>query len=218
VLSAGGRAGNDRVVTGLGNDAIFVGRGTATVDGGDGIDSLEADFSASAAGVANTAAVVIDLQANTSAVAGSSISNIERFSDLRTGGGADVITTRTDLLTDVVYGGAGDDVITFQGGHDSVAGESGFDRLVLNWAGAGDRAVGTARFDGDNGTFVYTTGDNAYRVDGTGIDAFTITTANGADGSTSAQATTSSARAVGTTRSTPARVTTRWTAARAWTR
>jgi hypothetical protein len=100
VLTAGGRAGTDRVVTGLGDDLIYVGRGGATIDGGAGVDGLEADLYAAANGAVLTADMSLSLLGdNNSTVAGFAITGVERFIDLRTGDGNDTVVTRAEGLT-----------------------------------------------------------------------------------------------------------------------
>ena len=89
-----------------GDDNIIVGSGDDTVNGGDGIDFLTDDFSASTS----------DLTFNPT---GTSITNIERF-NLTTGSGNDSITL-TGIYNDTLTTGTGDDTINPGRGIDYVS-------------------------------------------------------------------------------------------------
>ncbi|HEX8640903.1 MAG TPA: calcium-binding protein [Allosphingosinicella sp.] len=100
--------GADVISGGGGNDTIDSGKGADKVDGGTGIDSWASDQS----GVAAAMILNLNLVGPTTLGGGAVVSGIERFGNLLTGTGNDVITT--------LAGGARADTINTGGGKDTV--------------------------------------------------------------------------------------------------
>lgn len=142
--SAGFRTGDgdDSVTTGSGADELFTGGGRDTIDAGAGFDRWGADLSTV------TGAVVIDLRGASTFLGTASVVNVEGFSTLSTGSGADRITGTTAGFSETINSGEGADVITLFGlGTDSVNAGGGSDRLVLTFSTNGDAT--TASLTGD---------------------------------------------------------------------
>ena len=198
VITTGGGAddikgiGNDDVITtGGGNDTVTSGPGAGRdrIDLGAGFDKVSADWSDLGAGQN----VVLDLTgANGGSVTLGSgeteryIRGAEQLVEFRTGGGDDVITTRRENETDVVFTGAGNDTIMSFNGTDRVNGGTGNDTLILDWSGsngsasnAGDAPPTMNSAEGEfNGGF--------YRTDlgemfFTSIGRFVVSTGGGGD-------------------------------------
>ena len=111
------------------NDNIIVGSGNDTVNGGDGVDVLTDDFSAS------TNNLTFDFGGTTPITpTGTSITNIERF-NLTTGSGNDSITLK-GMYADSLSTGAGDDTINPGRGNDNVNGGAGNDLLIVDYSGS----------------------------------------------------------------------------------
>jgi Ca2+-binding RTX toxin-like protein len=112
-----------------GDDNIIVGSGDDTVNGGDGIDFLTDDFSASTSNLTFNFAGATPVTPT-----GTSITNIERF-NLTTGSGNDSITL-TGIYNDTLTTGAGDDTINPGRGYgDYVDGGDGNDLLIVDYSG-----------------------------------------------------------------------------------
>ncbi|PHO03051.1 hypothetical protein CSC82_14110 [Rhodobacteraceae bacterium 4F10] len=161
--------GNDSISTALGNDTINSGGGVDTLDGGEGTDYWQADLS-------GHALVNVNLNEPSTLEGGGSVQNMEGF-HLTTGAGNDSITGHVDsVLTDRVYSGAGDDLITmWVGNTDEIHGGAGEDRLVvINDSGAINTSYWTVDTGngGYNGLFDGPGGDNMWFY---GIDHFTYT-------------------------------------------
>ncbi|MCW5735005.1 MAG: M10 family metallopeptidase C-terminal domain-containing protein [Enhydrobacter sp.] len=196
VLGEGGdaiRTGDyDDVVAGNGgNDTFRTGKGADAVDGGNGVDRWQADKSNS------TAAFTIDLNAASQStyrigkakakvmgieVLGGSNDDGDRFA---TGSGKDVIVTRSEFLADYIETNDGNDTVTVAGGYaDVVLMGSGFDTLVVRWAG-GDLGYGTVAWGGDlvggySGTYTaFRTDRNEVRF--AGVDKFDLVLGDGGD-------------------------------------
>ena len=168
-----GREGDDILTGGLGDDRLYAGSGSDRIAGGDGIDGLQKDMQG------ETAAITVNLNTDNLSLRGSSISSIEYLLDLRTGDGADRITTGRLLLNDVVWGYDGNDTATFFGGDDDFnAGAGARDTLVIDYSALDteDAISTTIGVDNDNGGFrgtYYVNG--AARVDFTGAEVFQVT-------------------------------------------
>ncbi|HYG30658.1 MAG TPA: calcium-binding protein [Allosphingosinicella sp.] len=131
-------SGNDDVRTGAGDDVVSLGAGDDFVDlgsggedradGGDGIDGFSADYSSS------VAAVVADLRVPplTAVV----FRGFEYLGTLRTGSGADTVSTTGVARDEKIFTNGGDDFINVENGADEVDGGSGFDTLFVNYIDA----------------------------------------------------------------------------------
>ncbi|MBE9059207.1 Ig-like domain-containing protein [Sphaerospermopsis sp. LEGE 08334] len=122
--------GNDTINSGAGDDTIYAGTGINIIDGGDGIDTLtDADFSS-----ATTAITINDSNNPTITVPdGTSVTNIEKFINVSTGSGNDLISF-TQRLNNTVSTGDGDDTINAGLGQDTVDGGAGNDLLILDYS------------------------------------------------------------------------------------
>jgi len=127
-----GGEGNDSLEGGDGNDIITQGSGVNIVNGGNGIDTLVdgnfGSFTANASfGDTGTTYAPITL------VDGTTISNIEYFTNLTTGGGNDTInySLRNNNYIDT---GSGDDTINAGLGGDVVDGGIGNDLLIIDYS------------------------------------------------------------------------------------
>ena len=128
--------GNDNIFTDDANDIIDSGRGVDIVDGGAGAeDVISKDFSD----------VSVDILWNirTGAFTGpGSFVNLESFGTLRTGAGNDVIVTSdfsraSDNPSDeIIFTGAGSDLVTVSNGIDHVDMGGGDDRLIADYTNA----------------------------------------------------------------------------------
>ncbi len=123
--------GSDSISAGDGNDIITAGAGIKIIEGGDGIDTLvDANFASA------TADLKIDDSNSSKTITlpdGTSISNIEQFTNLTTGGGKDVITY-TGRNDNSVNTGAGDDTINAGLGNDIVDGGTSNDLLIVDYS------------------------------------------------------------------------------------
>ena len=145
-----GGAGADVVSGGAGDDVIVaaIADSNDTYDGGANIDTLDLR--------ATSASAVVNLTVGTADSADIGADTIVNIENVRTGSGADVVIGNSDANkiepgagTDVVSGGAGDDVIvaTITDGNDTYDGGTGTDTLDLTATSADavvDLAVGTA--------------------------------------------------------------------------
>ncbi|MCZ2207350.1 bluetail domain-containing putative surface protein, partial [Cylindrospermopsis raciborskii] len=117
--------------SGAGDDVITGGAGINIIDGGEGIDTLvDANFSS-----ATTDIILDDTDnvKNISAPDGTSISNIERFTNLTMGSGDDVISF-TQRINNTINSGAGDDTISPGLGRDTVISGGGNDTVTVDTA------------------------------------------------------------------------------------
>lgn len=152
-ISAGD--GNDTVSSGAGNDIISGGTGVNVIDGGDGIDTLtDSDFGSATVGLTiNNVNTVITL------ADGTSIRNIERFTNLTTGSGNDTIILTDQHSATVVNAGNGNDTIATGNGNNTIN------------AGVGDDIIssgtGTNIIDGGDGIDTLANGDFSWT--GTGL-------------------------------------------------
>ncbi|MBD2175177.1 hypothetical protein H6F81_28945 [Anabaena cylindrica FACHB-318] len=116
-------SGNDTIAGGLGNDTITAGTGINIIDGGEGTDTLvDGNFS-----TLTTAINVDDIGITQTAITladGTSVTNIELFTNLTTGSGNDVISF-TQRNNNTINTGSGDDTINAGLGSDSVDGGAG---------------------------------------------------------------------------------------------
>jgi Ca2+-binding RTX toxin-like protein len=128
-----GGTGNDTINAGAGDDVITGGTGINVIDGGAGIDTLvDGDF-----GSATTAFNVTD----TSTIAyaainladGTSVTNIERFVNLTSGSGNDVINY-SQRINNNFSTGTGNDTINSGFGQDNVDGGEGNDLLIVDYS------------------------------------------------------------------------------------
>ncbi|PSF38746.1 hypothetical protein C7H19_04385 [Aphanothece hegewaldii CCALA 016] len=124
--------GNDNINGGFGNDTITAGSGINIIDGGSGTDTLvDGNFSSA------TTALSFNDSGSTYApiilANGTSVSNIELFTNLMTGSGNDSISytqrTNNNLST-----GGGSDTINGGLGKDTVNGEAGNDLLIVDYS------------------------------------------------------------------------------------
>nr|WP_277883323.1 Calx-beta domain-containing protein [Nostoc flagelliforme] len=121
--------GNDTIIGGAGNDVINAGNGINVIDGGDGIDTLvDTNFSTAANGLS-----INDVQNSIILSDGTSVSNIELFTNLTTGSGYDVINY-TQRNSNTINTGDGDDTINAGLGSDNVNGGTGNDLLIVDYS------------------------------------------------------------------------------------
>ena len=161
-----GDQGADTINAGAGDD-IIVFDGKDTVDGGVGVDTVTLANGYPRSGEA----LDLDLRGNWDGVAGSLITNVERFLG---GYGSDysdrIIIGDKYVLNGVeIHAGYGDDIIVGSGANDSLYGNHGADQLsggagddVLNGFAGNDSLDGgtgndTAIFDGNAAEFSWTT-------------------------------------------------------------
>jgi Ca2+-binding RTX toxin-like protein len=152
------------------DDNIIVGSGDDTVNGGDGIDVLGDDFSASKSNLTFNFAGATPVTPT-----GTSITNIERF-NLTTGSGKDSITL-TGIYNDYLTTGAGDDTINPGRGIDYVDGGDGNDILIVDYSGNTTGYIYSSLSPTGTGGFYgyFATNDGVDRVDYTNIERFQIT-------------------------------------------
>ncbi|HEY9692138.1 MAG TPA: calcium-binding protein [Oculatellaceae cyanobacterium] len=181
-----GGAFNDTLIGGAGNDYIDGGGGVDSIDGGAGIDTLEgADFSSIATGL------IIDHSGN--AIAGTTVTGIERIKNLTTGSGNDNINFTVDF-NETINSGGGNDTINSGLGNDYVDAGAGSDVLVVNYSGntfAGTPSIpaGMNSSVGDSGGGVYSGSFSAYKnssgqvnqLNFGNVERFNITGTNFAD-------------------------------------
>jgi Ca2+-binding RTX toxin-like protein len=129
IISAGD--GDDIINGSDGDDTITGGGGINTIDGGNGIDTV-VDANLSSA----TDALTIDdsdTGKNFTLPDGTSIANVERFTNLTLGSGNDVVNF-THQLNNMIHTGAGNDTINSGLGRDTVISGRGDDHIVVNTA------------------------------------------------------------------------------------
>lgn len=139
-----GASGNDRLVGGQGNDRLIGGAGTDTISGGAGTDTWSVDHS----GLLNANVNLVTQTTNTGAV----ISGIEAI-QYTGGAGNDVVTANGGVYNDSIFGGGGKDTFTSGRGVDSVNGDTGTDKLVMNWSGIVDPLHGISNSYVANGWY-----------------------------------------------------------------
>jgi Ca2+-binding RTX toxin-like protein len=188
ITSAGGNDavvvgdGNDIISTGLGSDRVTAGKGANDLDGGDGIDRLSVDYSARAA------AITLDLLLVGAQQSGGpgSVTNFESFEGAVTGTGfGDIFREGNHGYGAQFATGAGDDLVQVSRGIDTVAMESGSDRLVVDYSHSNGHFYGldepfTGTFAGGYSGQFYLGGGSA-QTTFSGVEHFTITSAGGND-------------------------------------
>ncbi|WP_346352891.1 calcium-binding protein [Azotosporobacter soli] len=114
-----GGGGADVITAGAGNDTVYYNSAALSLDGGEGIDTLDASK--------QTASVTINLSKQ-----GTSGTNYANFENLTGGSGADTLVG--DGNANVLDGGTGDDRLTGGGGADTyiVRNNAGNDRISLD--------------------------------------------------------------------------------------
>jgi RHS repeat-associated protein len=195
-----GGAGNDALNAGLGNNTINGGAGDDVIDGGAGINIIDGGTGTDTLINGNFGAATADLSFNDTV--GSSInlanvptiSNIERFQNLTTGSGADVISFTERFDNGIMATGSGDDTINSGLGRDSVDGGAGNDLLIVDYssnpyAGTTPKAgissnISSNGAGGYNGNYTafYDSSSNSDAVSFSNIERFQIT-GTGADDS-----------------------------------
>ncbi len=178
-----GGDGNDTINSGKGNDVISGGLGINVIDGGEGIDTLtDGNFSLL------TTAFSLDESDTAKTVTlsdGTNISNIERFPNLITGSGNDVINLSQRINNSFTTGG-GDDVINSGLGTDTVDGGAGNDLLIVDYSSnvysgttpaAGITSAAAGNSNGFSGYYsaYYNSNFNTDRVNFNNIERFQIT-------------------------------------------
>jgi Ca2+-binding RTX toxin-like protein len=140
---------NDTINGGAGDDTITAGTGINIIDGGDGIDTLtDANFSSA------TAAITINDSNNPTITVpdGTSVTNIEKFINVSTGSGNDLISF-TQRLNNTVSTGDGDDTINAGLGQDTVDGGAGNDLLILDYSSNNISGINSSISSNGNGGF-----------------------------------------------------------------
>jgi len=172
--------GDDSIASGAGNDAVIAGAGNDIVDGGLGTDTLSIDLSDEAQGVA------IDLSlAGAQQVGGTgSITGFESFAGSVKGSAFGDSFIETIVSYDATFDtGAGDDLVQVARGTDTVNMGAGNDRLVLNYAhgNAVYMSVGLTGSLAAGYAGTYYIAGNPAQAAFTGVENFTITTAQSGD-------------------------------------
>ena len=133
-----GDDGNDSISGGAGNDSILGGAGNDTIEGGAGADSLNGNSGMDTLSYANSsAAVTVDLGANTASGGDAAGDIIANFVNLIGSANADTLTgnnNANDIFggagQDSLFGGLGADTLTGGDGNDTLDGVDGNDSLV----------------------------------------------------------------------------------------
>ncbi|WP_242056395.1 S-layer family protein [Nostoc sp. FACHB-152] len=158
-IIAGG--GNDSITGGAGNDIITGGTGINIIDGGEGTDTLiDADFSS-----ATSSLNIDDTTSKTINIAdGTSVTNVELFTNLTTGSGNDVISF-TQRNNNTINTGSGEDNINSGLGSDNVDGGAGNDLLIVDYSSNSytGTSAGISSSAGSNGTGGFNGSYFAYR-------------------------------------------------------
>lgn len=178
--------GDDTLKGGDGNDVLLSAQGVDDIYGGLG-DQDRWDADKSFAG--NSQAISVDLtQAGTQStyLATGHVEGIEVLT-LATGGGADNITTLSSFLSDVITTNGGADTVKIAGGRDTVSmggqGAGASDSLVIDWSYVGEGmfyenwASDATGYSGLIRDYYNT----AQRVDFSGVERFDIRTGSGQD-------------------------------------
>ena len=153
-----GGMGDDTVIGGLGDDLIRYDGGADSLDGGEGLDTVDFSFF-------TTVGIVLDLQSNffeTSSLH-SQMANIENVIGSRSD---DVLSG--DGMNNIISGGAGNDIIDGKGGADILAGGAGRD--IFKYSSIEEIGIG----DGNRDTIF----DFEVGIDGDVIDLSAITGGN----------------------------------------
>ncbi len=166
-----GAAGNDRLVGGQGNDRLVGRAGVDIVSGGAGTDTWSVDYS----GLLNANVNLVNQTTNTGAV----ISGIEAI-QYTGGAGNDVVTANAGVYNDSFFGGGGKDTFISGRGVDSVNGDVGTDKLVMDWSGIADPLHGISNSYVANGWYRFSSASGD-RLDYINIDTFDLTGGAGAD-------------------------------------
>ena len=161
-----------------GNDTLNSGVGDALIDGGEGNDRWVADLSGDSVSVRINAAS--SQTTSQGALAGFDVRNIEALS-LTTGGGADILSTAGYALNDVISTNGGNDSIASGLGKDSVNGGADTDKLTVDWSSVTDPLNGITHTDQGYGWWRFGTVDGETFVDYIGIEQFDLTGGAGAD-------------------------------------
>jgi Ca2+-binding RTX toxin-like protein len=169
-----GLDGNDTIDAGTGDDFIVAGSGLSVVNGNLGVDSLTFDASLA------TINITASLAAVSFTATGSTFTGIERFEDLITGSGNDLLTG--SLYRDYMNSGSGNDRVNGGGGNDEILGGDGNDSI--NGGNGDDILYGGQFFNfgvtvdgndtirGDNGNDEINGGSGNNVIDGgAGIDS-----------------------------------------------
>jgi Ca2+-binding RTX toxin-like protein len=147
-----GYGGDDVLIGGGGKDTIDGGAGVQSIDGGSGDDSIAFDISAATTAFDLTAGGDLDLGAYGQAL------SVERFEDVRLGGGADAIAmgqlggkVSVNGGADLVTGGRGADSVNAGAGADTVYGAGGNDDIDADYAENAPEQPGAGAADLING-------------------------------------------------------------------
>jgi Ca2+-binding RTX toxin-like protein len=124
-------AGNDSILAGDGNDTIASISGIDSIDGGAGLDTLiDGRFGAATTGLSFDD---LDTSKNVNLADGTTVLNVEYFTNLTLGSGGDTITNARRLNNTINTGG-GDDTINGGLGNDQVDGGAGVDLLIVDYS------------------------------------------------------------------------------------
>jgi len=150
--SISGLGGDDSLLGGAGGDTILGGGGDDTIEGGAGADSLNGGASNDTLSYANSsAAVTVDIQANTASGGDAAGDTISGFENLIGSANADSLTG--SIAANIITGGSGADSINGGGGADTLDGGLDNDTLIGgNGADTLTGGLGNDRFqwlDGD---------------------------------------------------------------------
>jgi Ca2+-binding RTX toxin-like protein len=129
-----GNGGADFLYGGIGDDQIFSNGGTAFIDGGAGIDGIDGDFSSATTDLVFTDATF--LSGRITLPNGTVAINVELFDNLTTGSGNDQVSFSRHR-NNVINTGDGNDTIYSALGSDVVDGGAGDDLLVIDYSSAG---------------------------------------------------------------------------------
>ncbi|MGP3696847.1 Hint domain-containing protein [Rhodobacter sp. NSM] len=164
--SLSGGEGNDNLSGGDGNDSLAGGAGADTLNGGTGLDIADYSGSASAVNVNLTTWTASGGDAQGDVLSGVDGLIGSTHDDTLVGFDGES-TTGSDIYTNVIHGGGGNDVIDGRAGDDSLFGDDGNDTVL---AGAGSDVVeggaGDDSLDGGSGDDTLLGGDGNDRIDG----------------------------------------------------
>ena len=125
-----GGVGNDYLQGGGGDDLITQGSGVNVVDGGLGVDTLvDGNF-----GILSNNQNFNDSGATYPTITlpdGTTISNIEYFTNLTTGSGNDTVNYSLRINNNIINTGSGNDTINGGGGNDTINAGGGADKIIL---------------------------------------------------------------------------------------
>ncbi len=172
--------GNDKINTGSGKDVLNGGGGNDVLNSGGGVDKINGGTGDDYWGTdlsTTGKSLTFNLNTVSTYMTGGRVENVEGFSSLKTGWGADKVTGhRTANMNDKIDTGGGKDVISlWSGGTDTVDGGKGFDRLVLIFDEA-DSGVGlSVSANAQSGFDGWYNGPGYTDLNFKGIEAFTFT-------------------------------------------